>query len=91
MYSGVQEDHIRDAATSALQKMTPAPDSLKPADGLGEMAKQQALLPGPAEFAKALGEFAKGMAGLARSVQVFLVATLLFFLAAAAAGAVALK
>ncbi len=86
-----EENALRKATKEALERGTGQLGAGQQGSGggLGDRIEQQALFNGPAEFTKALGEFARGMHGLTRTVQVFLIAALMFFIAGAVSATVA--
>ena len=86
-----EENALRKATKEALERALGnlVPDSRGAAAGLAIVSNSKHCLTGPAEFTKALGEFARGMHGLTRTVQVFLIAALMFFIAGAVSATVA--
>lgn len=88
-YDGVQTNILRKKASDALEaaldtyRTSQSDLAGRRSEGLGNVEQQAALSAGSnaAAFVNALGNLAKGMAGLSRSIQAFLISALFVFLA----------
>lgn len=90
---GKQETELRKqtqqaflAATKAFSEANAVPVApVGEGEGIASRTHQQSkdMTLGAAEFVKALGEFARSLSGVDRTVQCFLIATIFFFIAGA--------